>query len=54
MQQTETYVAPTLTSIGSVSELTLTVINKTAGSGDIIVIDGMSIPVPGGGVIGTS
>ena len=48
------YEAPTIVDLGSVHELTLSIIHKSAGSGDVIVINGVSIPVPGGGVIGVS
>lgn len=42
-----TYAAPAITDIGSVHELTLSTIIKTSGSGDVIVISGVPVPVPG-------
>jgi hypothetical protein len=48
------YEAPKVTELGSVQDLTLSTITKTAGSGDVIVINGSSIPVPGGTVVGVS
>ena len=48
------YEAPKVTQLGSVQELTQSVIHKTAGSGDVIVIDGQSISVPGKGVTSVS
>jgi len=54
----QTYQKPSVTDIGSLHELTLTgggsVITKNAGSGDVIVINGVSESVPGGGVISVS
>ena len=49
-----TYEAPKVTELGSVQDLTLSTIHKTAGSGDVIVINGESINVPGGSVTSTS
>ena len=48
------YTAPSIVDLGSVSELTLSTIYKDSGSGDVIVIAGVSIPVPGTGVTGVS
>jgi hypothetical protein len=48
------YEAPKVTELGSVQDLTLSTIHKTAGSGDVIVINGQSISVPGGSVTSTS
>ena len=48
------YEAPKVTELGSVQDLTLSTIHKTAGSGDVIVINGQSITVPGGGVTNVS
>ncbi len=48
------YEAPRITQLGSVQDLTQTTIHKSDGSGDVIVIDGTSIPVPGGSVTSTS
>ena len=50
----EGYEVPSITDFGSVHELTLSVIHKTAGTGDVIVINGISIPVPGGTVTSVS
>jgi hypothetical protein len=49
-----TYEKPSLTDIGSVHELTLSTITKSAGSGDVIVINGVSQPADGRGVVGVS
>jgi len=48
------YEAPKVTELGSVQDLTLSTIHKSSGSGDVIVINGVSIPVPGGTVVGVS
>lgn len=48
------YEGPAITELGSVQDLTLDVIHKSAGTGDVIVINGTSIPVPGGSVTGVS
>lgn len=48
------YEAPSLTEVGSLHALTLSTIGKDAGSGDVIVIAGTSIPVPGGSVTSVS
>ncbi len=48
------YDAPKVTELGSVQDLTLSTIHKSAGSGDVIVINGTSIPVPGGSVTSVS
>ncbi len=48
------YEAPKVTELGSVQDLTLSTIHKSAGSGDVIVINGSPIQVPGGTVIGVS
>ena len=48
------YTAPTISDAGSLAELTLDVINKSSGTGDVIVINGTSIPVPGGSVTSVS
>jgi hypothetical protein len=45
------YKTPTITELGTLSEMTLTVINKTGVAGDVIVINGQSVPVPGSSVI---
>jgi hypothetical protein len=49
-----TYEKPSLTDIGSMHQLTLSTINKAAGTGDVIVINGESISVPGGSVTSVS
>lgn len=41
------YEAPRVTELGSLDDLTLTKIYKTTGTGDVIIINGVSIPVPG-------
>ena len=48
------YETPKVTSLGSVQDLTQSTIHKSSGTGDVIVINGTSIPVPGGGVTGVS
>jgi hypothetical protein len=48
------YEAPKVTELGSVQDLTLSTIHKSAGSGDVIIINGVSIPVPGGAVTSVS
>jgi hypothetical protein len=48
------YEAPKVTELGSLDELTEARIYKNAGSGDVIIIDGETIPVPGGSITGTS
>jgi hypothetical protein len=45
------YSAPAITDLGTVSEMTLTAISKTGTSGDTIVVNGTSIPVPGSSVV---
>jgi len=42
-----TYIAPAIVDIGSLHELTLSTITKVHGDGDMIVIAGESISVPG-------
>ena len=48
------YESPKVTELGSVQDLTLSTIHKSDGSGDVIIINGTSIPVPGGTVTGVS
>ena len=48
------YETPKITELGTVQDLTLSTITKTAGTGDVIVINGVSQTVPGGGVTGVS
>ena len=48
------YTKPTINEVGSLADVTLAVIHKTAGSGDVIVINGVSEPVDGGTVTSTS
>jgi len=45
-----TYIAPAIVDIGSLHELTLSTITKAKGDGDMIVIAGETITVPGGSV----
>jgi hypothetical protein len=47
----KTWTTPQLTVHGTVEKLTGAIINKTAGSGDVIVIGNVNIPVPGSSVI---
>ncbi len=49
-----TYTRPSITEIGSMHELTLSKITKSAGSGDVIYINGEAISSPGGSVISVS
>ena len=49
-----TYEKPSLTDIGSVHQLTLSTFHKSAGSGDVIVINGVSESADGGRVISVS
>jgi hypothetical protein len=46
----DSYTAPKITELGTLSQQTLTQINKTGVDGDVIVINGQSIPVPGSSV----
>jgi len=49
------YIAPTVADLGSFAELTQSTINKTAGTGDVIVIAGIgSIDVPGSDITSIS
>ena len=48
------YIKPTVEMAGSLHELTQSTINKSSGSGDVIVINGTSIPVQGGSVTSVS
>jgi hypothetical protein len=49
------YEAPAIVDLGSLAELTLDVITKNPGTGDVIVVGpGPPTPVPGGGVISVS
>jgi hypothetical protein len=48
------YQAPEVSELGSLDELTLSVIHKTSGTGDVIVIGSQQIPVPGGTVTSVS
>jgi hypothetical protein len=48
------YEAPSVTELGSVDDLTLTHIYKNAGTGDVIIINGVDSPVTGKTVISTS
>ena len=55
MQSRETpeigYSAPEVKDLGTMSDQTLLVINKTGNVGDVIVINGQNIPVPGSQVV---
>jgi len=48
------YVAPAVTVLGTVTELTQTTINKASGSGDMIVINGVAEPINGSSVTSLS
>jgi hypothetical protein len=48
------YEAPKLVELGTLADTTLDTITKSAGTGDVIVINGQSIDVPGGGVVSVS
>ncbi|WP_430667197.1 lasso RiPP family leader peptide-containing protein [Jatrophihabitans telluris] len=48
------YNKPAITELGSFADLTLSSITKTAGTGDVIVINGESVSVPGAGVVSVS
>lgn len=48
------YESPKLTEVGSLHELTLSDIYKTTGVGDVIHINNISLPVPGGTVTNVS
>lgn len=43
----DSYSAPKVTELGTLSQQTLITINKTGVDGDVIVVNGQSIPVPG-------
>src|SRR4051794_36256448 len=55
-QHVRDYQAPTVTDLGSLHDMTLSDIYKTAGSGDFIHVAGIPapIPAPGGGVVAVS
>jgi len=44
------YETPKVTTLGTVQDLTQTTFHKNEASGDVIVINGTSIPVPGNGL----
>jgi hypothetical protein len=48
------YSTPSVKTLGSLHDLTQSVISKTSGSGDVIVIGTTSTPVPGGTVTSVS
>ena len=50
MHSSSSYSRPVVTDLGTLSDVTLSTINKTGVSGDVIVINGQSIPVPGSSV----
>jgi hypothetical protein len=45
------YSAPVVEDLGTLSEQTLTEIHKTGVTGDILVVNGNSIPIPGSVVV---
>ena len=53
-EQKQAWSKPELTVYGDVEKLTGDNINKKAGSGDTITINGTTIGIPGGGVISAS
>jgi hypothetical protein len=50
-KETPEYTAPEIRELGTLSEQTLTRINKTGVSGDVIVLNGQDIPVPGSSIV---
>jgi hypothetical protein len=46
------YTKPTATDLGSFATRTQSIIDKTAGNSDVIVISGVNVPVPGSSVTG--
>ena len=48
------YETPKVATLGTVQDLTQSTIHKSAGTGDVIAINDVSIPVPGGTVTGVS
>lgn len=48
------YTTPSITELGTLAELTQTNINKNAGSGDVIVINGQTESAPGSKVTSIS
>ena len=45
------YTSPEVKDLGTLSDQTLLVINKTGSVGDLIVLNGQNIPVPGSQVV---
>jgi hypothetical protein len=45
------YEAPEISPLGTLSEQTLTRINKSGANGDVIVLNGQDIPVPGSSIV---
>lgn len=45
------YSAPNVTDLGTLSEQTLSIINKSGVTGDVIVINGQNIPAAGSSII---
>ncbi len=50
MTSKSSYTRPTVKDLGTLSDATLTEINKTGATGDVIVINGQSIDVPGSSI----
>jgi hypothetical protein len=50
----ENYTAPSITELGSFADRTLATITKTSGSGDVIVINGEAVSVPGASITSVS
>jgi hypothetical protein len=48
------YSKPAVADVGSLHDLTLSTINKSNGTGDVIVVNGQTTSVPGGTVTGVS
>jgi len=48
------YESPVVSELGSLDELTQSTVHKTAGSGDVIVINGQENPIPVPGATVTS
>lgn len=45
------YSAPKVEDLGTLSDQTLAIINKTGVVGDVIVLNGQNIPVPGSVIV---
>ena len=46
-KNTRSYTSPAVTDLGTLSDVTLGSVTKTGATGDIIVINGQNIAVPG-------